>query len=631
MINDDKNNNLRFRLQYEKKIARLEEIFKQQTETEKHLLMSTWRWRLGNFQVNLAIKIRSLFRGIFDLLKPKPKLTKNFNTEKPVKITELNDASKLKQTNLPDHSKPNIACIFDTFTFNCFKPEFNIISPTPDNWKYVIEQIKTDAFICETAWKGNNMTWQNYIGDKKEHRKHGLIDLIKKCREKGIPTVFWNKEDPVHYDHFIDDARQFDYIFTTDSDKIQDYIKQSNHNRVYNLPFAAQEQIHNPVRQEPREGNVCFAGTYYNHRYPLRVLDMETVLDPAMDFGLVIYDRNYGATGHKKLTYSFPEKYQPFINGSLEYSEMVNAYKMFKVFLNTNSVRFSPTMLARRVFELLACGTPVISTYSEAIVNLFGEETVFMTETEEETRGHLEKLLNDDHYWWKSSLKGMRLVMEQHTYSHRSKEIFKRTGIKFSEQESTHFILLSKVENIDDARYLGYLLNRQRYRDFELIMIEEHDKVNQTDKDDIIKTFESNKIKANWSDHASSLQYLGNGNRDYIVIFNIHDYYGPNYLRDYALALRYAGAEILGKASFNTYSSSNSLVMQNKGLDFQYINRLTPGTLVFKPPAIENYRLNEIINSDSFESNKQMLAIDPWSYIKNGRYASEQIKKMTDL
>ena len=47
--------------------------------------------------------------------------------------------------------------------------------------------------------------------------------------------------------------------------------------------------------------------------------------------------------------------------GELPYDQMLAAYKMYKVFLNVNSVIDSPTMCARRVFELSACSTPVVS------------------------------------------------------------------------------------------------------------------------------------------------------------------------------------------------------------------------------------------------------------------------------
>ena len=61
------------------------------------------------------------------------------------------------------------------------------------------------------------------------------------------------------------------------------------------------------------------------------------------------------------------------MRGSLDYERMLTAYRAHKVMLNVNSVVDSPTMLARRVFEILASGTPVVSTRSAAVEHGLGQ------------------------------------------------------------------------------------------------------------------------------------------------------------------------------------------------------------------------------------------------------------------
>ena len=78
-----------------------------------------------------------------------------------------------------------------------------------------------------------------------------LVELVDWCREHGVPTVFWNKEDPVHYDDFLDTARLFDHVWTTDVERLDDYRRDLGHDRVGVLPFAAQPAVHNPVRPAP--------------------------------------------------------------------------------------------------------------------------------------------------------------------------------------------------------------------------------------------------------------------------------------------------------------------------------------------------------------------------------------------
>ncbi|BDZ42873.1 hypothetical protein GCM10025865_21720 [Paraoerskovia sediminicola] len=47
-----------------------------------------------------------------------------------------------------------------------------------------------------------------------------LRGITRWCRENDVPTVFWNKEDPVHFDLFVATAALFDVVFTTDVDSI---------------------------------------------------------------------------------------------------------------------------------------------------------------------------------------------------------------------------------------------------------------------------------------------------------------------------------------------------------------------------------------------------------------------------
>ena len=63
---------------------------------------------------------------------------------------------------------------------------------------------------------------------------------------------------------------------------------------------------------------------------------------------------------------NFPATLAERVVGSLPYRNLLTAYKNYKVFLNVNSVVDSPSMCARRIFEITAAGTPVISTPSEA-------------------------------------------------------------------------------------------------------------------------------------------------------------------------------------------------------------------------------------------------------------------------
>src|SRR5690625_7869692 len=73
---------------------------------------------------------------------------------------------------------------------------------------------------------------------------------------------------------------------------------------------------------------------------------------------------------------------------------MLAAYRNYKVFLNVISVTESPSMCARRVFEILASGTPVVSGESAAIPEFFGAEQVPIVRDDRTAQHVLRSVLN---------------------------------------------------------------------------------------------------------------------------------------------------------------------------------------------------------------------------------------------
>jgi glycosyltransferase involved in cell wall biosynthesis len=577
------------------------------------------------------------------LLKRFPRLNSVFHI-KPVRPVSVNssvsgDNAKQKQDyeiDLVDidKSKPTLACIMDVFTKSCFQPEFNIISPTPQNWKKTLETYPLDALFVESAWHGNNDSWIYLVGRYNEKNLDTIKELISACNQKKIPAIFWNKEDPVHFDRFIDPAKRFDYIFTTDAACIPKYIEHAGHERVHALPFAAQPEIHNPVLKQPRNGMVCFAGTYHVARYAERRADMDVILKPAMAFGLDIYDRMYGTEGKVAGNYLFPDIYQPSIRGKLEYNDMVLAYRKYKVFLNVNSVRNSPTMFARRVFELLACGTPVISTYSKGIIEILGDDTVFITESEEETTRHLENLLGNETFWWTHSLRGIRKVLENHTYHHRTKEIFNLAGITYKERPPVRFLVISEVFSIRDVNYLGKMLAQQIYRDFRVMLIYNPDEVPAEKLDaEALNVFDPEVVIMVPNNPVQIKEEISRASQEqFAVMFSPDHFYGQNYLRDYALAVNYSHAGKFGKKAHFRMNDDGQLTLQDKGKEFQWVSEIPAATLVIMISELALQDLYQFLRSETYGSPlNDILSIDPYNFLLKGSGSTENTQKTISL
>jgi spore maturation protein CgeB len=266
---------------------------------------------------------------------------------------------------LPD---TKIACVLDDFSYSCFEPECQLTQLDVESWRGQLEASPPDLLLVESAWRGLNGGWRWEIQSVDRAPRGALSEVVDWCRERGIPTVFWNKEDPPNFQHFVEATRKFDVVFTTDAHCIPAYRRVLGHENIWALPFAAQPVIHFPPADDTqRIEDVAFAGSWTS-KYPQRMDQLEILLRPALKHGLHIYDRNYGT--EIASDYQFPDAYQHAIKGRLSYPEMIEAYRRYRVFLNVNSVTKSPTMFSRRVFELLACGTAVISTPSVGVSQL---------------------------------------------------------------------------------------------------------------------------------------------------------------------------------------------------------------------------------------------------------------------
>ncbi|MFD2189600.1 FkbM family methyltransferase [Pistricoccus aurantiacus] len=363
----------------------------------------------------------------------------------------------------PSNGKPYVIGVMDEFTTGCFEKEVNLIQPRPDNWYALAEKYQPVLFFIESAWKGNYGSWQYRVGDYTNKPGQEVAHICQYARKKGIPTLFWNKEDPVHHQKFMCSAKLVDHIFTTDANMKRSYQAKTGNANVHALPFAAQPSLHKPAPLAGRKPRACFAGSWYSNRHAKRGKSMRWLLQAANRYGLDIYDRNHG-TG----IFPFPQEYQAGVKGSLPYKKLCDEYRRYRIFLNVNSVTDSPTMFSRRVFELMASGTPVVSTYAKGIENLFESRAVWLVNSQEEADVAIRTLMHDDVEWRRRSLAGIREVFARHTYAHRLNDIFGRLGIEERLPTDPAIALVAAAHSQAELEALDRFARKQRYDAFRL-------------------------------------------------------------------------------------------------------------------------------------------------------------------
>ena len=490
-----------------------------------------------------------------------------------------------------------VAAILDTFTEYSLRHEVNLLLMSPKHWRAQIEKTRPVCLLVESAWRGNNGGWRNRIVGYEDIEDNPLRELVQYCRSNGIPTVFWNKEDPPHFDNFLGAAREFDFVFTSDADCVPRYRKALGHDRIYVLPFAAQPRLHNPSREEGWPNYpVCFPGSWVPRRYPERAETLRYLLDPAIPHGLHIFDRNLTRTDFGP-DYRFPDRYKAAIKGTLTYEEMLTAYRCYDVLLNVNTVTESPTMFARRVFESLACGTPVISSESVGMSRMLAGH-VRVTRSMEETADHLQELLGDEEARVQEGHLAYRHVHENHTYRHRMDEVFRRVGLKplGSEQPSVSVLMPTmRPENV--LRCLDNF-RKQTYANKELILIlnnAEFD-LDAIQKDaDLVPNVRVLHVDGrttlgdclNWGVEVASGKYIAKMGDD--------DIYGARYLSDSVLAASFSDAEVVGKGMHFLYlESSDTTALFEWTSEHTFMSFVRSATLFIRADVVREIPFDSI-------------------------------------
>lgn len=507
------------------------------------------------------------------------------------------------------------AGILDEFSYNCFKHECNLIYLNPSNFIDILSSNKVHLLFVESIWGGLDKQWGDVAGGTNINME-ALKLVVEYCKGKNIPTVFWNKEDPVHFYRFIDMARLFDHIFTTDENCIETYVELLGHNRVFVLPFAAQPALHNPInRNAEKLGKVAFAGSWHMYGHLRRKYDMEKVVKPSFKYGITIYDRNYH---RNNVSFRYPEEYQPYIKGGLPYNEIAEIYKKYDMFLNVNSVGRSPTMFSRRIFELLACGTNILSGYSAGIKNLFSG-IVSLSSNEEETESLLNKLLDNSELRDRLSLLGQREVFMHHTYRHRLSYVLQKIGLQHITGLQPGVSIITWIDTIEDFNRSLSNYTNQKYNKKEIIFIIRN---NVKLSEEIASSY---KIKVFAADGHESLKEclnkaVSSAYFKYVSFFDPHSYYGPEFIGDLLNAFQYAKADAVGKHTFYVYTKDcKKLYMAQPDNEYKFTDYLNPHAMVIDKSVIDKVKLTYssdgplAIEMQALDSIK-MYASDRYNY-----------------
>lgn len=597
---------------YKQNISALEE----KIEHEKEKAYQTISYQLGYALVQAGKSVSGFCRLPSQLLK--------IRKESRQRKAQLANKKALKRVDLPLISAPcsnthsadaelvenmdaeipreklRVAAIMDEFTFHSYQPEANILQLHPESWEEQLTEFKPELLFVESAWNGLDGLWKTKISNADP----AILGVIDWCRGHKVPSLFWNKEDPVHFSTFLPVASRVDVVFTTDVDCLPKYKEALGHDRVYLLPFAAQPLTHNPVEKYTRKDAFNFAGSYYL-RYPERQRDFASLIETVKKLRtLDIYDRNF-ENPHPH--YLFPEKYREYIIGSLPFDQIDKAYKGYRYGINMNTIKQSQTMFARRVFELLASNTIVVSNFSRGVRLMFGD-LVVSSDNANEIEHRLKTICDDETGYRKLRLLGLRKVMKEHTYASRLQFIGQKVLGHPVTDQFPEVVVVARASTLSEFDLLRKNIDRQSYKKLRAVILGADDLRTNESRVSLVRDFEG--LKAQLADVSAN---------DYIAFFSNEDYYGPNYILDLILANQYSGSNVFGKTSYYKLDG-NSVTLDSDGTQYTTVDEIDARSSMIRRSVLTDAVLKQVIQDiDVYRfALSNILSLDEFNYCRNG-------------
>lgn len=404
-----------------------------------------------------------------------------------------------------------MAIVCSEFMYAYYEDAVHLHYVNTHTFEEVFER-EIDLFLVVSSWKGlRGDDWKG-VATPNSKKRQRLLSMMQEVKAKGIPVVFQSTEDPSNHERFQDVAQAADYVLTSDEAMIPEYRVLCGHDRIMAMPFGVNPLIHNPIgATRSRKKGVLFAGSWMA-KYPERVKDTEMLFDGVMQSAhdLDIVDRNY----HLDLpAYQFPERYQSRVAPAIPYDALQQVSKCYDWVLNLNSIKYSKTMCARRVYESQALGNLILSNYSIAVNNEF--PNIFTVNDAQEATAILERTSQEDIERLRAE--GLRAVMTEHTVFERMDQILAFIGRVPETRQHRLLVVVSQ-----DGEAIREVINRQSLTPDEVVSA------------DVLteQTYDQADLVA-WMDGQES--------------------YGEYYLEDLVNGFKYSDASIVRKGNQHPY------------------------------------------------------------------------------
>ncbi|WP_130860477.1 glycosyltransferase [Gracilibacillus phocaeensis] len=469
----------------------------------------------------------------------------------------------------------NIGIVADEFLYNSFDGVANFHYITRENYKEYAD--KMDIFLLVTTWKGLDMGWKGLGNPKIRKHRRDMFNILSYYQSKGIKTIFYSKEDPVNYDIFLELAQKCDYVFTTAEEMVPNYKRDCNSDKVDVLNFGINPLYHNPIgmRKFDKKKEILFSGSWYV-KYPHRIDDTQRIFDGVIDNHdkLKIIDRNYEL---KLERHFFPKKYVQYTSPAVDHGTLQKLHKLYDWAINLNSVKYSNTMFANRIYELQALGNILLSNYSLGVNNKF--PNVFLINNRSEVMDILNGFTEEEKY--QHQVYGIRRVMSHETTYKRIIEILEATNTPYPKERKSVAVLVPHKSKAVQAMF-----DKQSYPHKEL--------------------FEVGKFTEELKEQFDMITFFDEGKE-----------YKEFYLEDMINGFKFTDSDYITK---DAYYDGDELI---SGIEHDYVDVIGDKTrTIFWS---ESFTLDELLNMNESQQRSNGYSIDHFEF-NNKSLEKETVK-----
>jgi hypothetical protein len=277
-------------------------------------------------------------------------------------------------------------------------------------------------------------------------------------------------------------------------------------------------------------------------------------------------------------------------------------------------------MFARRVFEMLASNTVVLSNYSRGVRLLFGD-LVICSDSSDELQRQLDAVLTSDLQRKKFKLQGLRSVLSQHTYEQRLKYILDKLKISNASAFSKeHILVIAKGETSEEIKQIVESFNNQANPNKTLLLL----------------TAEEIQSAANiicCNDIEALESAIAEIEFSHITFFKASDYYGKHYLDDMVQSYSYLKHYDYVPVTKDSYYAYDGGLVEQSGTEYQFVEEFvvarTLYTKAYFLELINSIKISELLEYGVVQA--KAFSIDCLSYLENGVSADvESVSTLCD-